>query len=257
MSVYDTMASDFDRRRALPDGVPETIREAILRAGPVARPRILDLGAGAGRIGRCFVGADDDYTGIDLSFGMLRAFAFTAPTARLAQADGVRLPFRDATFDTVLLVQVLSGARAWRPLLTDAMRVLRPAGALIVGRVVGPDDGIDARMKAHLAAILATMDSHPYRDQPRNDTLSWLQRTMPGRTVLSAAAWTAERTPAGFLERHGSGARFSLLDETVKQHALRNLADWASEQFGSIQSVFAESYKFEIIIHRLQQGITT
>src|SRR5579864_5842737 len=98
MSVYDDMAPDFDRRRALPDGVPEAIRDAVLRAGLPPRPRLLDLGAGTGRIGWPFVRAGDDYTGADLSFGMLRAFADRDPGARLIRADGAVLPFRDASF---------------------------------------------------------------------------------------------------------------------------------------------------------------
>jgi ubiquinone/menaquinone biosynthesis C-methylase UbiE len=256
MNVYDSMAPDFDRRRALPDGVPETIRETILRAGLPPHPRILDLGAGAGRIGRCFVQAGDDYIGADLSFGMLRAFAGSAATARLVQAAGARLPFVDASFDAVLLVQVLSGVHGWRHLLTDAMRVLRPGGALIAGRVVAPDNGIDAQMKSRLAAILDGMDAHPYRDKSRDDAMSWLIREMPDRSILTAATWTAQRTPAAFLERHGAGARFSVLDATVRQDALRTLAGWADEQFGSLQASFAETHKFELIIHRSQQGTT-
>jgi ubiquinone/menaquinone biosynthesis C-methylase UbiE len=256
MSVYDAMAPDFDRRRALPDGVPETIRDTILRALP-ARPRILDLGAGSGRIGRNFVAADDDYTGVDLSFGMLQAFADSASGPRLTQADGAHLPFSDATFDAVLLVQVLSGAHGWRHLLADAMRVLRPAGALIVGRVIAPDDGIDKKMKSRIATILDRMDIHPYRDKPRDDALSWLAREMPKPVILTAATWMAERRPAAFLDRHGAGARFSVLDEPVKQQALADLSAWATEQFGSLETVFTEDYRFELIIHRSQQGTTT
>jgi SAM-dependent methyltransferase len=251
MSVYDSMAPDFDRRRALPDGVPDTIRAAILRAAPSGHPSILDLGAGAGRIGRTFVRAGDDYTGVDLSLGMLREFGVAA---RLAQADGAQLPFADATFDIVLLVQVLSGVHGWRHLLTGAMRVLRPFGALIVGRVVASEDGIDARMKTQLASILDGMGVHPYRDKPRDDALSWLARTMPDPETLTAATWTADRSPAAFQERHGGGARFSVLDETVKRAAMNALTLWAREQFGSLQAVFAEPYRFELVIHRFQQG---
>jgi SAM-dependent methyltransferase len=257
MNVYDLMASGFDRRRPLPDGVPETIRTAVLGSVTADRPAILDLGAGAGRIGRCFVRAGDDYIGADLSFGMLLAFAGSVAAPRLVRADGARLPFANAAFDAVLLVQVLSGAHGWRHLLTDAMRVLRPGGVLIAGRVVAPDDGIDARMKAHLATILDGMDVHPYRDKPRDDALSWLVRTMPDRHVLTAATWTAERTPAAFLERHGGGARFRVLDEGVKRDAMRQLAGWAGEQFGSLDAVFTEAFRFELIIHRLQQGTQT
>src|SRR5215213_6981960 len=101
MSAFDVVAPRFDSFRALPAGVAEAIRAAILKlVGP--SPRLLDLGAGSGRIGATFVAAGDDYVGIDLSSGMLREFA--ARTAghgvispRLVQADGRQLPFRDAT----------------------------------------------------------------------------------------------------------------------------------------------------------------
>lgn len=251
MNVYDSLAPDFDRRRALPDGVADSVRDAVLALKPAGQPSILDLGAGAGRIGRCFVAAGDDYTGVDLSFGMLRTFADTA-AARLAQADGARLPFPDATFDVVLLVQVLSGAHGWRHLLADAMRVLRPDGAIAVGRVVAPEDGIDARLKAKLAEILDGMSIHPYRDKPRDDALSWLARAMPDVTVSTPASWTARRTAAAFVQRHGTGARFSVLDETVKQDAMRQLTEWAARELGPLDTVFPEQHRFELLIYRRQ-----
>jgi SAM-dependent methyltransferase len=257
MNVYDDMAFDFDRRRALPDGVPETIRDTVLRAGLLSRPCLLDLGAGTGRIGWPFVRAGDDYTGADLSFSMLRTFADRHPGARLTQADGAMLPFGDASFDVVMLIQVLSGVPGWRRFLADAVRVLRPAGALIAGRVIALDDGVDAQMKSHLAAILDSMDVHPYRDTPRDDALSWLEWQMPTPTVLTAASWVTEHTPRGFIERHGSGARFSVLSDAVRQDAMHRLGVWAAEQFGSLDTVCAEQHRFELIIHRRQQGTVT
>jgi SAM-dependent methyltransferase len=251
------MAPDFDRRRSLPDGVPETIRDAVLRAGLPPRPRLLDLGAGTGRIGWPFVRAGDDYTGADLSFGMLQTFADRHRGVRLIRADGAMLPFRDATFDAVMLIQVLSGVPGWRRFLADAVRVLRPAGALIAGRVVAPDDGVDAQMKSRLATILDGMDIHPYRDTPRDDALAWLERQMPAPTILTAASWVAERTPRGFIERHGSGARFSVLADVVRQDAMHRLGVWATERFGSLDTGCAEQHRFELIIHRRQQGTVT
>jgi SAM-dependent methyltransferase len=248
------MAPEFDRRRGLPDGVPEAIRDAVLRAGLPPRPRLLDLGAGSGRIGRPFVQAGDDYTAVDRSLGMLRTFADRLPGTRLVQADGACLPFADTSFDAVLLVQVLSGVPGWRDFLTETLRVLRPGGALIAGRVVAPDDGIDARMRTRLSEILAGMDIHPYRDNPRDAAMAWLASSLPAPIVLTAAAWSAERTPRGFLERHGGGARFSTFPEPVKQEALRRLAAWAAEEFGSLDIIFAENYRFEMTIHRLQPG---
>src|SRR5262249_25741198 len=147
MSVYDVAAPTFTRDRAVPDEGTESIRAAVLNAVALPSPRLLDLGAGSGRIGWPVVRAGEDYVGIDLSLGRLRAVWARERKARLVQADGQCLPFRDGSFDAVILIQVFSGARGWRPLLEEARRVLRASGALIVGRTIAPEDGIDAHMK--------------------------------------------------------------------------------------------------------------
>ena len=97
VSQYDAAAPSFDRHRALPDDAVDAIRAGVLTSLASASPRLLDLGAGTGRIGRPFIAAGDDYVGVDLSFGMLREFAPRAGpnkgcTPRLVQADGERLP---------------------------------------------------------------------------------------------------------------------------------------------------------------------
>lgn len=216
---------------------------------------MLDLGAGTGRIGWPFVLAGDDYTGADLSFGMLRTFAERCPAARLARADGARLPFPDAIFDAVLLVQVMNRAADWRDLLSDTLRVLRPGGIVVAGRAVATDDGVDAQMRDRLAAILDAMNVHPYRAGFREDAMGWLSRTLPDPDVVVAASWTAGRTPRGFLERHAGGARFSVLPEPVKQEAMHRLSVWAAERFGSLDTVRQEDFRFELIVHRGQRGL--
>src|ERR1700754_696690 len=130
--AFDSVAPTFDRHRILPDGAPEAIRAAVLGAVDASPPRLLDLGAGTGRIGIPFITARDDYVGVDLSFGMLSEFKRRAAGgARLVQADGERLPFADASFDAILLIQVFGGMRGWRRLLVEARRVLRGAGVLV------------------------------------------------------------------------------------------------------------------------------
>src|SRR3954454_4956735 len=117
MSVYDLAAPSFERHRALPDGVPEAIRAAVLEAIGASSPRLLDLGAGTGRIGIPFIAARDDYVGVDLSFGMLSEFrhraADSAPAPHLVQADAERRPFRATALDAIMLIQVFGGLRGW------------------------------------------------------------------------------------------------------------------------------------------------
>src|SRR5215207_1328253 len=169
MSCYDHAAPSFDLHREFTAAVAEAIRAAVLAAVADAspRPRLLDLGAGTGRIGWPFAAAGDDYTGVDLSLGMLRQFAGRGEIAnharpRLIQADGQQLPFGDAAFDAVLLMQVIGAAQSWHEFLTEARRVLRPAGVLVVGHAAALPDGIDARMKQRLAALLSEMNVPSY-----------------------------------------------------------------------------------------------
>lgn len=261
MSVYDAVAPGFDRLRGFPDGVPAAIRRAVLGAIRRAEPPLmLDLGAGSGRIGAAFAAAGDRYVGVDLSFGMLRVFAarrdLPCPhVTLLAQADGERLPFRDATFDAVMLMQVLNSANDWRRLAAEAKRVLAPTGALIVGRTAAPEDGIDARMKLRLADLLDAMGVEPRGREPSDAAARWLDRNGHETRITTAAAWAARRTPRAFLERHATGARFSVLPPSIKDLAMSRLRDWAVATFGSLDAVSVEAFRYDLMICRLQPGM--
>jgi ubiquinone/menaquinone biosynthesis C-methylase UbiE len=250
VSAFDVAAPGFDRHRALPDGVPEAIRSAILAVAASSRPRLLDLGAGTGRVGRAFVAAGDDYVGIDLSLAMLHEFAQRG-AARLVQADGAHLPFRDATFDGVMLIQVFGGMREWRRVLAEARRVLRPAGALVIGRTVAPADGLDARMRQRLTMILGEMGVAREGGNRREEAVRFLEQSASA-SCIRAAAWEADRTPRGFLERHRTGAGFAALPAPIRDAALGKLAGWASAAFGSLDRVLREPHYFELRVFKFQ-----
>jgi ubiquinone/menaquinone biosynthesis C-methylase UbiE len=260
--TYDAAAASFDRLRALPDGVAPAVRAAVLHAaGEISQPRLLDLGAGTGRLGWPYVAADDDYYAVDLSLGMLRAFKRrvgdgNGHVPRLAQAEGQRLPFRDTAFDAVLLTHVLSSANDWRRLVAEAERVLNPSGVLIIGRTVGPEDGIDAQMKRRLGKFIEAMGVELRRSDSADAVALWLDRERCEVRIVTAASWTAERTPHAFLERHATGARFSILPQPVKDAALSCLRQWAAATFGSLDAAFVEHFRFELMICRFRRGMS-
>ena len=252
VSAFDVTAPGFDRHRSLPHGVPEAIRSAILSIVDTPRPRLLDLGAGSGRIGWSFVAAGDDYVGLDLSLAMLHGFSQRC-AARLVQANGTQLPFRDGSFDAVMLIQVFGGMRGWREVLAEARRVLRAAGALVIGRTVAPADGLDARMRQRLAAILTEMGAARGEGNRREEALRFLEDVASGSRI-SAATWNAKRTPRGFLDRHRTGARFAALPEPIKDAAMSKLAAWAMTTFGSLDRVSREPHSFELSVFRFQSN---
>ena len=250
MTAFDITAPDYDRHRALPAGVPEEIRSAVLRLATVSPlPAVLDLGAGTGRIGRPFVAAGDRYIGADLSIGMLHEFLGHDHRARLAQCDGEALPFRDGAFDVVMLIQVFGGARGWRRLLAEGQRVLHADGVLVIGKTVAPPDGVDERMKERLAAILLDLGV-PAEEKKAGKALAWLESAATERRVDVAASWSAERSPRGFLDRKPTGAKFSELPPAIRDEALRRLTDWAKSTFGSLEAARTESYRFELTVFK-------
>ena len=248
--VFDAVASSFDRFRALPSGVPEAIRSAIFAATGIGLPaRVLDLGAGTGRIGKAFVTAGDSYAGIDTSFAMLREFQALSPEGFLAQANGSRLPFADGAFDLVLLMHVLSGTHDWQEIVKECRRVARIGGAVVVGHTLRSESGIDKQLKRKLRSILEAMGVVLHRPgESRNEALAWLESNSTRCIHAQAASWSVRPSAREFLSRHRSGARFAALPAAVQEIAIGKLAEWAVEVFGSLDATFDEQHSFELDI---------
>jgi hypothetical protein len=178
---------------------------------------------------------------------MLREFHARNPAACLLQADGGQLPFSNSSFELVLLMQVLSGAHNRRSLLCETARVVAPGGSVIVGQTVTPPEGVDARMKRQLTVILDEMSVGAHGStEARKQSLEWLRAQSTRGMRLAAASWTARRTAREFLDRHGSGARFSTLPAAVQTEALKRLSVWADKTGGSLDEVFSETHSFEL-----------
>lgn len=250
-STFDSTASTFERHRSFPKGVPEAIRSAIWSAVGLSAPaRVLDIGAGTGRIGRAFVAAGDAYFGVDTSLAMLQEFSTDSSNCTVTQADGSHLPFADGSFDVVLLMQVLSGASDWKGIVSEARRVVRSGGCVVVGHTINPESGIDAQLKRHLKDILEEMHVDSFRpEQSKRQALEWLDAAAVHHVHVVVASWNAIATPEAFLERHPTGAKFAALPAPVQERALDKLRTWAKVRFGSLDTEFDETRSFEIDIY--------
>jgi ubiquinone/menaquinone biosynthesis C-methylase UbiE len=203
---------------------------------------VLDLGAGTGRFGRAFVEAGDLYTGVDLSFEMLRKFGTAVP---VVLADGEYLPFPGQVFDVVLLMHVLSGLDRWPQVLAEVRRVLVKGGVVAVGHTGSPPDGIDQQMKRRLSSILEQEGvALPQPKKHRGDAMAWLESSAQRASKFTAGAWMSRRTARHFLVRHRTGRKFGALPATVQERALERVAQWAETQFGSLDAEFEEEYRF-------------
>jgi len=98
-----------------------------------ARPegaRILDVGCGLGLYVRQFLTLSDDVYGVDIDAEKVAKARQTLPKISVAPAE--KLPFPDASFDVLLLHEVLEHVEDDRRAVAEAYRVLRPGGRMVI-----------------------------------------------------------------------------------------------------------------------------
>lgn len=130
-------ASEWDDLRALHSPDAEVERRLAEALGDAPLGAVLDIGTGTGRMAELFAAAAERVVALDKNLEMLRvarAKLQHLPTARieLVQGDFAELPLPDASFDTVLLHQVLHFAPDPAPALAEAARVLRGGGRIAI-----------------------------------------------------------------------------------------------------------------------------
>lgn len=99
-----------------------------------ARPsRVLDLATGSGDLAVVLRKAcpDAEVVGADFCLPMLEQ-ARQKSVPMLVQADGLAMPFREASFDVLTVAFGLRNMASWDGALREMARVLRPGGMLVV-----------------------------------------------------------------------------------------------------------------------------
>lgn len=133
-------AREFAERRPseVALGVPSLIWGAgqarrvrlILEHIPLHDRRILDIGCGVGQYVRHLRALPATVYGIDVERGRVAEGVRAVPGLMVATAEA--LPFRDGSFDVVLLNEVIEHVRDERRALAEAARVLPPGGHVVI-----------------------------------------------------------------------------------------------------------------------------
>lgn len=121
-TVFDQFLANFEKKR-------------ILREFTDTKGLLLDVGTGWGRNAIELTKMGLDVVGMDISRKMLE----TALVRRereskhhLVQAEALRLPFKDNTFDNVLFVRSLKYVKDYFGVLDEVSRVLQCKGKLVI-----------------------------------------------------------------------------------------------------------------------------
>ena len=133
-SIYDFHSVFYDA--TFGRLVKRRIARAISHMNYAATDRVLDLGIGTG-VSLNYYPRRGQIVGIDLSPGMLREARKKIDErgldhVELAQADALRLPFADDTFDHVFMSHVISVVSDPYRLVQETQRVAKPGARIVI-----------------------------------------------------------------------------------------------------------------------------
>ena len=129
--------SEFTGERVIPGHVSEDLwGEHVARYAFATRfaagKRVLDLGCGAGYGTDELARSASSAVGIDLAPEAIAYASAHFPAPRFSQGSATDVPFPPASFDLVTAFEVIEHLADWHGLLSEARRVLRPDGLLII-----------------------------------------------------------------------------------------------------------------------------
>jgi len=202
-AYFDENAAEWDRIRALHISEHD-VENAILKTlGPGPYDLLLDLGTGTGRIIELAADRARRLTGIDTNREMLKCARVRLDKAGLSHcsvrlADIYNLPFADNSADAAVIHQVLHFLDNPKAALTEACRVLRPGGRLVL---------ID--FAPHNLEFLREEHAHVRLGFAAAEVAAWLQECGLGSSsycglaaensysnALTVAIWTGDKPAA-------------------------------------------------------------
>ncbi|HEX5081016.1 MAG TPA: class I SAM-dependent methyltransferase [Blastocatellia bacterium] len=144
-------ASIYDRRHGA--FMSERIVSHMLEVtGLPLGSRILDVGAGTGRVAIPFARKGYSVIAVDASWVMLTSLRQKSDGARVSAVvgDGTQLPFAAGSFDAAVIARLLYLIPDWQRLLLETLRVLKPGSPLFHewGNGGSNDDWVQIREKA-------------------------------------------------------------------------------------------------------------
>lgn len=128
---FDRAAEYYDRTRVTdPAALAETI--GLLERELGGRGRLLEIGVGTGALAVPLEDRGVDVVGADVSTAMLAQLRRKSATMPIVAADATVLPFPDDAFGGAYARWVLHLIPAWRDVVVELARAVRPGGVIVI-----------------------------------------------------------------------------------------------------------------------------
>ena len=161
--IYATQAAKYDAMVSCED-YQGNLWTALQAIRDFSGLRVVDVGAGTGRITRLLAPHVERITAVDISHHMLQQ----ANLQETAVADACHLPFKNSTVDVAIAGWALGHSVGWYPetwqtvigqAIASMQRVLRPTGSLILIETMGTGTETAVAPHAGLAAYYAWLEN--------------------------------------------------------------------------------------------------
>lgn len=154
----------------------------LLHAGEENHTRLLEIGCGTGANLRELRSRWAIAVGIDIE---MRALAYCRDLAAVQATALGPLPFTDAAFEAVLLVDVLEHLENPEALVQEVARVLIPGGAVVIMVPSGPElwsywDEMHGHQRRYTKVTLAAVFGEGWRLETLEYSFSWMYPIMWG-----------------------------------------------------------------------------
>ena len=264
---FDRVSDRYDATRGYPPEVAARIASGLITTGDLMPgTSLLEIGIGTGRIALPLLAAGVNVTGVDIAPRMVerlrakyderleRNLGLLWGALRVEIADMTALPFADASFDAVLGVHVLHLVPEWRAALDEALRVLRPAGAFLLGQDI--TDGaerhlLNDRWEAIVRELGGT--SGPVGAAGYRAAIGELRARGLSIEEHAVAHWEEQVTPreglANITERLWS--RTWQVPDDLFAESVRRLTAWANATLGdTLDTPRVISMQFKVAVAR-------
>ena len=253
---FDRAATFYDQTRQLLEPIANYGIPALVDAIG-AGSRVLEVGAGTGRISIPLLERGVDLMGCDLSIPMLKKFQEKFSSPRIAQADATLLPFRAEQFDVVLTVHVMHLIPPWREVLREFKRVLVPRGAYLnVSTWASLGTSVGDRIREYWRGWLRQrgVDAEHPGARDYKELQEELRAMGADLHEVEAVRFTESYTLRAELERFAARTYSYTwhIPDAIFDESIKELRDWAAQEYGDLDQQMNDEVHFVIHVARFE-----
>jgi ubiquinone/menaquinone biosynthesis C-methylase UbiE len=255
-ATFEEQASRYDARVGLPEAVSAAVARAIVeQANAGADDLVVELGAGTGEIGLHLSRLPVRYVGLDSSPAMLDVFRAKAvlDSPSLIVADGNQpWPLPDRSAAAVFASRVIH-LLAPDHITRETVRICRPGGVLMLGRVLRDRDSIKERLRRQRQTLLVEAGITPRQGEEGTRRVVEGCLAAGGESLgrREVGEWTSETTPAQVIAGWETLSRMGSVsvDPVTRADILDELRHWGRAEFGDLDrsEAFRERYAIDVV----------